>query len=213
MSLKSTTWGRVTWKVFHSGGLTWFVRNLRGWSQLKPAQYTSRSRELRDAAASRPHAAHTSPSIPQPPTPISRMRQLAGSGFQPVTYHPHHGSQCLHNAYLKMGSLCCPLPVNNRFDMPAIFFPQHTLKCITTQMKYVWMCTMRIPLGSILWKITALTISKKPTTVSWKTVIEGQSLSVHSTSTDAVPALGQTRWEAAVIHVAWADGKCAFTMG
>lgn len=52
---------------------------------------------------------------------------------------------------------------------------------------------MRIPLGSILWKITALTISKKPTTVSWKTVIEGQSLSVHSTSTDAVPALGQTR--------------------
>ena len=51
---------------------------------------------------------------------------------------------------------------------------------------------MRIPLGSTLWKITELRISKKPTTVSWKTVI-GQSLSVHSTSTDAVPALGQTR--------------------
>ena len=51
---------------------------------------------------------------------------------------------------------------------------------------------MRIPLGSILWKITELTISKKLTTVSWKTVI-GQSLSVHSTSIDTVPALGQPR--------------------
>lgn len=45
------------------------------------------------------------------------------------------------------------------------FFPQHTLKCITTQMKHVWLCAMRIPLGSTLWKITELTISKKPTTV------------------------------------------------
>lgn len=172
----------------------------------------SRSRELRDEVASRPHTAHTSPSIPQPPTPISRMRELARSGFQPVTYHPQHGSQCLHNTYFKMGSFCCPLSVNNRFDMPAIFFPQHTLKCITTQMKHVWLCAMRIPLGSILWKITELTISKKLTTVSWKTVI-GQSLSVHSTSIDTVPALGQPRWEAAVIHVAWADSKCTFTMG
>ena len=92
------------------------------------------------------------------------------------------------------------------------FFPQQTLKCITTQMKHVWLCAMRIPLGSILWKITELTISKKLMTVSWKTVI-GQSLSVHSTSIDTVPALGQPRWEAAVIHVAWADSKCTFTMG
>ena len=106
----------------------WFVRNLKGWSQLKLAQYMSRSRELRDEAASRPHAAHTSPSIPQPPTPISRMRELARSGFQPVTYHPQHGSQCLHNTYLKMGSFCCPLSVNNRFDKPALLFPPTHIK-------------------------------------------------------------------------------------
>lgn len=45
------------------------------------------------------------------------------------------------------------------------FFPQQTLKCITTQMKHVRLCAMRIPLGSTLWKITELTISKKPTTM------------------------------------------------
>ena len=58
-------------------------------------------------------------------------------------------------------------------------------------MKHVPLCVMQIPPGSTLGKITEPTISKKPTTVSWKTVIEGRSLSVHSTSTDRVPAPGQ----------------------
>lgn len=40
-------------------------------------------------------------------------------------------------------------------------------------------------------KITEQTSSKKPTTLSWKTVIDGQLLSVHSSSIRRVPAPGQ----------------------
>lgn len=145
----------------------WFLRNLKGWSH--PARYTGRNAEQGVETRS---CFTVTPSPLLILSPISRMRHLTRAGFQlPTTLTM--GTR-IYTFFLKTGSLCCPLSVNNGFDVPAIF-SWYTLKCITMQIEHVWLCTTQIRLGSTLWKRAEQMISKTPTAVSWKVVIKGQS--------------------------------------